>query len=650
MLHHQVIGIFAQMVTTVLGIVGSMRRAKASWFWLGLMGPLWWWGMVHGQETNHQDGMVMPPLWSKGVLWYQIFPDRFWNGDTLNDPPLGAQQDAWPHDTLNPWKVHPWTSDWYKMQPWEKSNGKDMWYNITRRRYGGDLAGILQRLDYLQDLGIQAIYLNPIFYAPSHHRYDAYILHHVDPYLGPNPAADLALMATEKPDDPATWQWTSADTLALHLVSEAHRRGMRIIWDGVFNHLGVGSPFFQDVIRRQQSSPYADWFEVEQWANPDSGKAFRYKGWFGIQDLPEIKENEGGLTDGPSRYVMNITHRWMKPPWQSTDPNLQGQSPGIDGWRLDVAFCVSHAFWKKWSAYVRSLNPEAYLTAEVIDEASKLKPYLLGDEFDAVMNYPFAFECSEFFINDKNRPSVGQFQRRMDDLVRVFGYDRFLSQQNLFGSHDANRVASHIVNRNFARYGDWGDYFAKSKASNPAYDTRKPLAEERRIQLLWTAFQLTFPGSPMLYYGDEVGMWGANDPDCRKPMVWPDLKFEPERFRADQSLYPEAWSVEIDTLILGQTKRFIAMRQSYPEWSVGDFSWFPAHKDQSISDHEFPVLAFTRGGQDTSYFFFNPSKVPQPVWLHFGEDRLTELWTGDIHQRQEGPYWIKPYGFALFRP
>ncbi|MFM7701437.1 MAG: glycoside hydrolase family 13 protein [Bacteroidota bacterium] len=584
----------------------------------------------------------MPPPWSKGVIWYQIFPDRFCNGDTKNDPPLGAQHDAWPHDTLRPWKLHPWTSDWYKMQPWEKEGGQDIWYNITRRRYGGDLAGILQRLDYLRELGVEAIYLNPIFYAPSHHRYDAYMLHHVDPYLGPDPQGDLAIIAQEKLDDPQTWQWTSADTMALHLVGKVHQFGMRIIWDGVFNHLGVGSPFFQDVIRHQQASAYADWFEVEQWSNPDSGKDFRYKGWFGIQELPEIKENSGGLTEGPSNYVMNITRRWMRPQWESADPNLKGVSLGIDGWRLDVAFCVAHAFWKKWSYYVKSLNPEAYLTAEVIDEAYKLKPYLQGDEFDAVMNYPFAFEGSEFFINDKNRPSVPEFQERMNALVNVFGYERFLSQQNLFGSHDANRIASHIVNRNFARYGDWGDYFSKSKASNPAYNTRKPLPEERRIQWLWTVFQMTFPGAPMLYYGDEVGMWGANDPDCRKPMVWPELNYESEWYRADQSKYSQAWSVEVDTVLWNNTRRLITLRKAYAELSLGEFKWNSVPKSS--------VLAFERKGDRKTYFYLNPSNSPQPITVDWSKDEVQEVWTGDVHQPTSGPYWLKPYGFAIFRP
>ena len=613
-----------------------MKHGLFFLFWLGF-------GLV-SQAQSPKQRQESPPTWSKGIVWYQIFPDRFWNGDTLNDPPLSAQQDAWPHDTLGPWQLHPWTSDWYKLQPYEKANGKDLWYNITRRRYGGDLAGILQRLDYLQNLGVQALYLNPIFYSPSHHRYDAYVLHHVDPYLGPNPAADLALMATENPGDPKTWKWTSADTLALHLVGEVHRRGMRIIWDGVFNHMGVGSPFFVDVIQNQQASPYADWFEIEQWRDIDSGKVFRYKGWFGIQDLPEFKENKEGLTPGPDQYIHTITQRWMKPDWTSSSPKLGSIALGIDGWRLDVAFCVAHPFWKRWRAKVKEWNPEAYLTAEVIDEAPKLKPYLEGDEFDAVMNYPFAFVASEYFINDRNRPTTKRFQNQMDELIDVFGYDRFLSQQNLFGSHDANRLASHIVNRNFAKYGDWGTYFSLSKASNPAYNTRNTRGIERKIQAQWLVFQYTFPGAPMLYYGDEVGMWGANDPDCRKPMVWKDIRYEDERLRPDQTLYPEVQVVEQDTVILSLVKDLLALRATHQALRTGLLRWLnPPDNNQ--------VLGYQRQSSTGQIqVFLNPTEQAISFDCRKFFDKAY-AWPGSsVFESISGPFHLPPRGYVIFQP
>ena len=130
------------------------------------------------------------PQWAKEVVWYQIFPERFCNGDTKNDPTIETLYGSWPHDTNSDWQVHPWTSDWYELQPYEKNNGKDIWYNLQRRRYGGDLQGIINKLDYIKELGIGAIYLNPVFEAPSLHKYDGATFHHIDPNFGPDPEGD----------------------------------------------------------------------------------------------------------------------------------------------------------------------------------------------------------------------------------------------------------------------------------------------------------------------------------------------------------------------------------------------------------------------------------------------------------------------------
>lgn len=192
------------------------------------------------------------PEWAKHAIWYQIFPERFANGDPSNDPTpeslIGAR--AGPTEG---WQVHPWTSDWYAPQPYERRAGGDIWEHLPHRRYGGDLAGILQRLDYLQELGVNALYLNPVFASPSHHKYDAATHIHIDPHFGPDPSGDRAIIARERPDDPATWQWTSADRLALGLMAEVHRRGMHLIFDGVWNHVGVNHWAYRDVLERQQA-------------------------------------------------------------------------------------------------------------------------------------------------------------------------------------------------------------------------------------------------------------------------------------------------------------------------------------------------------------------------------------------------------------
>jgi len=185
--------------------------------------------MENEKNNDRSDYEVDVPEWSKGIVWYQIFPERFRNGDSTNDPTYQSINGAWPHDTVLPWQVHPWSSDWYELQEYEQENGNDIWYNITRRRYGGDLTGIIEQLDYLKELGVGALYLNPVFMAPSHHKYDAACYHHADPFFGPDPLGDIELMKTEIPDDPETWVWTSADLSLLKLIEEVHNRDMKII-------------------------------------------------------------------------------------------------------------------------------------------------------------------------------------------------------------------------------------------------------------------------------------------------------------------------------------------------------------------------------------------------------------------------------------
>ncbi len=296
---------------------------------------------------TQKTGKDFVPDWAKKVVWYQIFPDRFRNGDASNDPTIETLKGAWPHDHSSEWQIHPWTSDWYKLQSYEKSNGKDIWFNVQRRRYGGDLQGIIDKLDYLKDLGIGALYINPVFESPSSHKYDSATYHHIDPNFGPNPEGDRELIKNEIPDNPKTWVWTSADKLFLKLIEEVHKHGMKIIIDGVFNHVGLNHWAFRDVLKNQKKSKYKDWFSVVSWDDPDKHSKFDYEGWFGFRELPEWKEDENGIVKGPKDYIFNITKRWM-------NPNNDGDtSKGIDGWRLDVAFCIKHKFWKDWRKHVK---------------------------------------------------------------------------------------------------------------------------------------------------------------------------------------------------------------------------------------------------------------------------------------------------------
>ena len=516
-------------------------------------------------KDNTHSTQDWTPEWAKKVVWYQIFPERFRNGDLSNDPKREDLKGSWPHDCTSPWQVHPWTSDWYRLQPYEKGNGQDIWFNLQRRRYGGDIQGIMDRLDYLQDLGITAIYLNPVFESPSLHKYDAKIYHHVDANFGPDPAGDRKLMASETLDEPSTWRWTAADRQMLTLIKEVHRRGMRIIFDGVFNHIGISSPFFQDVVKNQQRSKYADWFSIASWDDPLKGTKLDYDGWFGFKELPEWREDNKGIVEGPKKYIFNITGRWM-------DPDGDGNpADGIDGWRLDVAFCVKHPFWKAWSRHVKSINPEIYMTAEVIDTVAVNRPYLEGDEFSAVMNYNFAFACSEYFIDEKKKIPTTVFDRSLEDLRGAYDLCVAYVMQNLLDSHDSDRYGSRIVNRDLVAMRDWSSYCQKAKGSNTYYNTRKPVAEEIVVQKLMVIFQMTYLGAPMVYYGDEAGMWGATDPCCRKPMVWDDLQYEDEAYLPDGGKREIPDPVSFNRDLFSHYKKLIQIRNSHKALQIGSF-------------------------------------------------------------------------------
>jgi cyclomaltodextrinase len=505
------------------------------------------------------------PDWSKGIVWYQIFPERYSNGDPSNDPKVSDQNGAYPFDDTSAFQIHPWTSDWYQLQPYEKKNGKNIYFNIQRRRYGGDLQGVLNKLDYLKSMGVNAIYLTPVFWSPSSHKYDALVYHHVDPTFGPDPEGDKKMMEKEDPLKPETWVWTKADMLALKLIEEVHKRKMYIIFDGVFNHVGVRNFAFQDLEKKQQESAYKNWFIVESWRDQEKGTAFKYKGWFGVRTLPEFKEDSNGIVDGPKQYIFQSTRRWM-------NPMNKGASHGIDGWRLDVAYDVGHPFWKDWRKWVKSINPNAYLTAELVYPIEKTKPYLQGDEFDATMNYNFAFIVHDFFVQDTTASTVTQFDAKLKELREAFGTGVALNMQNLMNSHDATRIGSAVANPDGKKFGDWGQYFNWSqKSNNKNYNARKPTPEQLQKQKLIAAFQILYLGSPMIYYGDEVGMWGANDPDCRKPMVWADKKYDAETFNPDQSTHdPDVVTFNQD--LFNWYKKFIALRNQYISIRRGSYT------------------------------------------------------------------------------
>ncbi len=457
------------------------------------------------------------PAWARDAVWYQIFPERFRNGDPRNDPTRESLELG--NGVSDKWRIKPWGSDWFSRDEWEREFGANFYNNsIFHRRYGGDLQGIIDRLDYLRDLGITALYLNPIFYANSLHKYDGNAHHHIDPYFGPNPQADLAQIAREnasaEPYNPRTWRWTSADSLFLRLIQETKRRNMRIILDGVWNHTGRGFFAFQDIVQNQAQSRFKDWYAISRFDDPaTTANEFAYKSWENFTSLPEFARTADGrdLAPAPKDYIWNVTRRWM-------DPNGDGNpDDGIDGWRLDVVPYMPLGFWNEWNIYVRSLNPNAYTTAEIWTDQTPAT--VRGGNFSAAMNYwAFLQPVKDFFIN--KRGTAESFWNTITSRMNAYTPDVQAAMQNMMDSHDTERLASQIVNSTLAggpTNNAWG---------RPSYLIRKPTAEERDVQKLIALFQMTFTGAPMLYYGTESGIWGGNDPDDRSPMNWSDIRFD----------------------------------------------------------------------------------------------------------------------------
>jgi cyclomaltodextrinase / maltogenic alpha-amylase / neopullulanase len=301
------------------------------------------------------------PDWVKHAVFYQIFPDRFANGDPTNDPA-----------NVQPWGTPPTP------------------YNFM----GGDLAGILQKLDHLQELGITAIYLNPIFQATSNHRYNTYDYFRIDPKLG-----------------------TMEDFQKL--VQEMHQRGMRLILDGVFNHCGRGFYAFHDVVENGAHSPYVGWFHIKKFPifPYDGRKKANYESWWGIRSLPKFN------TDNPQvrQFLLSVARYWIE--------------QGADGWRLDVPNEIDDdTFWREFRQVVKSANPEAYIVGEIWKDA---KRWLQGDQFDAVMNYPLRDLCVDFLA--KGTMDASTFATKLTRLFRRYPSEATYALLNLLGSHDTAR-------------------------------------------------------------------------------------------------------------------------------------------------------------------------------------------------------------------
>ncbi|MDX2232793.1 MAG: glycoside hydrolase family 13 protein [Leptolyngbyaceae cyanobacterium bins.349] len=370
---------------------------------------------------------IQTPDWVKHAVFYQIFPDRFAHTQQIRKRLL--------HNPI--WE------DWHE--------------SPTLQGYkGGDLWGVLERLDYLQDLGINAIYFTPIFQSASNHRYHTHDYYTVDPILGGNAAFR-------------------------ELLDAAHQRDIKVVLDGVFNHASRGFFFFHDILENGPHSPWLNWFRIHDWPlSPYNGELpANYEGWAGNRALPVFNHDNPEVRE----YIMEIAEYWIK--------------FGIDGWRLDVPFEIkTPGFWQEFRQRVKAINPDAYIVGEVWRDAQE---WLQGDQFDGVMNYLFAAPTIAFTAGD--RVDLSQVQDRsydpyppilapeyadqMQSLLVMYPWEIQLTQLNLLASHDTARLISIA-------------------------------GGDRASVELATLLLLTFPGAPSIYYGDEVGLPGKLDPDSRR--------------------------------------------------------------------------------------------------------------------------------------
>ncbi|MCW9707156.1 glycoside hydrolase family 13 protein [Fodinibius salsisoli] len=548
---------------------------------------------VTDELLDTADNNYHTPEWAKHVIWYQIFPERFRNGDSSNDP-TGERVNG-----PEGWAPTPWTSDWYDRADWEKSMGDSFMDGVYHRRYGGDLQGVIDKLDYLMELGIGALYLNPIFEAVSLHKYDASCYRHIDRFFGPDPEGDRAIIEQEDPQNPATWQWTSADKLFLKLIEEVHNRDMKIIIDGVFNHTGTDFWAFRDLAEKQDESIFKDWYAVKSFNDPYVGSVFDYEGWWGHKSLPELKEEGDTLVKPVREHIFEITKRWM-------DPNGDGNpSDGVDGWRLDVPEEVGKGFWKEWNAVVRSINPEAYTVGELWTSDSK--EWVSGELFTAAMNYPFAKSVQRYIIDQSI--STNEFLDELEEVRNSFPKDAPYVMQNLMDSHDTPRLASMVVNP--------GREYNEDGRPKLGFDVRKPNAEERRIQKLVSLFQYTYVGAPMIYYGTEAGMWGAGDPDDRKPMVWPDFEYDPERLDPLDRERPVDDN-NFDEKLFNWYKKLGEIRNEHEVLQTGNFVPLPS------DEQEYFVFARQKSSLDFAIVVINRSEEPRQIKIPLANFELPE--------------------------
>lgn len=566
-----------------------------------------------------------PPAWARSAIWYQIFVERFYNGDRKNDPVVESIKSAWPGNYKEDWKITPWTKNWYADAPHTQDKTIiQAWYNeVQARRYGGDLQGIINKLDYIQDLGVNALYLNPINDAPSLHKYDARYYHHVDIHFGPNPQQDKKIIASENPEDPSTWKWTSADLLFLELIEEVHKRKMHLIIDFSWNHTGNEFWAWRDVLQKGKKSRYSRWYNIGFEENEEENEKIHFQGWSGVKEMPEFRKiqysekrsgfpYEGDLDENVKQHILNVTKRWLAPFGKANN--------GVDGFRMDVADQIGLNFWRKFRQTVRYINPEALLIGEIWWETwpetmMDPRPYLKGDTFDSIMFYQSYRFTRAFFAKTVQYSGA---EHLVSDLeLSVYGMKRETidSLMMMTASHDTPRLLTSFFNK--------GKYkFLAKPLEDFFYKTHKPDEETYKRVKNFLLYRFTMPGSPQIWAGDEMGMWGADDPDCRKPLWWPEFSFEPETANPFEPAPPRYDRVGFDVEHYKFYKKIIALRKQYPIFYKGKTRFLYFDKDLLIIQH--------RIGQERVIVAFNNHTEPIDITGIKIKLKGYDLWNNEL--------------------
>ena len=547
-----------------------------------------------------------PPGWAREAIWYQIFVERFRNGDPSNDPKPAFMQGAYPGYVSANWKVTPWNQDWYEQEDWAKAEAGHFHKLAAARRFGGDLQGVLDKLDYLQGLGITAIYFNPLNDSPSLHKYDARNYRHIDRTFGPDPVGDSAIINAEDPVDPETWRWTAADRLFLKIIREVHRRNIRLIMDYSWNHTGITFWAWEDLKKNQSKSRFRDWYDITSFDDPATPEdEFSYEGWLGVKTLPELKKVnavgkrkgyafEGDLQPEVKAHVFNVTRRWL-------DPNVDGDpGDGVDGFRLDVASRVPLGFWRDYRKFVRGINPGALLLGEAWwtkwpDQLMDPRPFLRGDVFDSVMHYQWYKPARQFFAQANGGLKPSGFVAEMNRVYAA--YDQPLTQNlmNLVASHDSPRFATSFQNKQQYKY-------RMGARGNPELDLGPPNETTMREMRMMLLHQFTFISAPHIWNGDERGMWGGDDPDCRKPIIWEDIDHRPQVF-GPNGKQAKPTAVKPNLELLDYYRTLIALRKQRRELVGGELEFILANDNDMILAYRRKlegretIIAFNLSGQ-----------------------------------------------------